>query len=526
MNGALFRALVLNEWRLRSRRLSSLVILLAVVGLSWLMVLDPATGSAMMVSKGQRFAYDSQALAFATTLIASLLFGLMSFYLARGRSQEDLRCGTAAALAATPVGNAQLLGARWLGAFGFLLSLGTAVMLTIWVLQLVRGEGPLQPLPYLQMLVLGLAPGLMFCASLAVLADAWAPLMGKRGDALYWLFWIAQFAFLPAALGQKPIVMHAWQVFDINGASPLLVGVSRLLDVSSISVGGGPFDSSLPVLRMPAGLWNAELVTLRVGSMLLALLPLIPAVLLFHRYSPDHAKPRHASGRSRMVRALQWLLQPVMRPLTWVLRQLMRASAGLPGLRGRWLADASLMLLSQPLLTLVMLGCSVATAVVPAVHLPAVLAGLLAAWGMAVADVSSRDLQSGTLSLVSAAPGGARERGWRQALVALGLGWLFTAPALLRWSTSAPRSAIACLAGLLFLSAAATLLGRMTQGSRTFLALFLFGLYLNMQKTGIPVLDMLGLSGMASIGSVAGYALAGVLGFVLLPVQARTPTAH
>ncbi len=519
MNGALFRALVLNEWRLRSRRLSSLVILLAVVALSWLMVLDPATGSAMMVSQRQRFAYDSQALAFATTVIASLLFGLMGFYLARGRSQEDLRCGTAAALAATPVGNAQLLGARWLGAFGFLLSLGTAVMLTIWVLQLVRGEGPLQPLPYLQMLMLGLAPGLMFCASLAVLADAWAPLMGKRGDALYWIFWIAQLAFVPAVLGQKVIVMHAWQVFDINGVSPLLVGVSRLLDVSNISVGGGPFDASLPVLRMPAGLWSTELVALRVGAMVLALMPLILAVLLFHRYSPDHVKPRHASARSRMVHFLQWLLQPVMRPLTWALRRLMRASAGLPGLSGRWLADASLMLLSQPLLALAMLGCSVATAVVPAAHLPAVLASLLAAWGLAVADVSSRDLQSGTLALVSAAPGGAHERGWRQGLVAFGLGLLFAAPALLRWSASAPLSTLACLAGLLFLSAAATLLGRLTQGSRTFLALFLFGLYLNLQKTGLAGLDMLGLSGVATTGSVAGYALAGVLGFALL--QAR-----
>ena len=72
------------------------------------------------------------------------------------------------------------------------------------------------------------------------------------------------------------------------------------------------------------------------------------------------------------------------------------------------------------------------------------------------------------------------------------------------------------MAGLLFLSAAAALLGQLTQASRTFLALFLFGLYLNLQKTGLAALDMLGLAGAASIGSVAGYALAGALGFALL----------
>lgn len=519
MNTALYKALVLNEWRLRSRRASSLVILLAVAVISWLMVLDPGRGSAMMVVNKQRIAYESQALAFATNLIASLLFGLAGFYLARGRTQEDLRCGTAGVLAATPVTGAQLLGARWLGGFGFLFSLGAVVMLTVWVLQLVRGEGPLQPLPYLQMLVLGLVPGLMLCASLAVLADAWLPLMGKRGDALYWLLWMLQFAFAPATLGRGGgLALSGWQVFDIHGMSPLLVSLSRLMDVSHISVGGAPFDPGLPVLHMPEGLWTSELVALRVGAMLLALLPLLPAVWLFHRYAPDRVKLRHPAGRSRLVLALQWLLRPLMRPFTRALGLLLVAAARLPGLPGRWLADVALVLLSQPLPTLAMLGGAVAGACVPPPALPAVLAATLGLWGLAVADVGSRDLQSGTLALASAVPGGAGERGWRQALAALGLGLLLALPALLRQ----PQAAPACVAGLVFLSAAATLLGRLTQGSRSFLALFLFALYLDLQKTGVPALDLLGLAGDASLLSAAGYAVAGVLGFAVLPWWRRT----
>jgi hypothetical protein len=521
VSAVVYRALVLNEWRLRSRRISSLVILLAVVAVSWLMVLDPKTGMAMMVTHKQRFVYDSQALAFATGLIASMLFGLAGFYLARGRSQEDLRCGTAAVLAATPVSNAQLLGARWLGAFCFLMSLGTVLMLTIWVLQLVRGEGPLQPLPYLQMLVLGLAPGLMLCASLAVLADAWAPLMGKRGDALYWLFWVAQFAFMPVMLEQGTVRLSGWQVFDIVGASPMLVALSRLLDVSSISVGGGPFDAALPLLHMPEGLWSHELVALRMGSMMLALLPLVPAVLRFHRYAPDLVKLRSRNARWRLVAALQWLLHPLMWPLLGVLRMLMRAAAWLPGLPGRWLADVSLVLLSQPLLALVMLVCAVASAVVPVEQLPALLAVLLGGWGVAVADVSSRDLQSGTLALACAVPGGAWERSWRQGLAAFGLGLLLSLPGLGRWWADEPARALAGTAGLLFFSAAAALLGRLTQGSRSFLALFLFALYLGLQKTGLAGLDLLGLSGDAQPGGALGYALAGALGFAALVVLPR-----
>ncbi len=517
MNTSLYKALVLNEWRLRSRRLSSLVILLAVVGISWLMVLDPNSGAAMMVTHKQRIAYESQALAFGTTLIASLLFGLAGFYLARGRTQEDLRTGTAGVLAATPVKSAQLLGARWLGAFGFLLSLGTVVMLTVWVLQLVRGEGPLQPLPYLLMLLLGLAPGLMLCASLAVLADAWLPLMGKRGDAIYWVLWMAQFAFVPVMLGDgSPARLSGWQLFDVNGVSPLLVAVSQLMDVKTLSVGGSPFDATLPVLHMPEGLWSSELVALRVGAMLVALLPLVPAVMLFHRYAPDRVKLRNPNSRWRLVQGLQWLLRPLLKPFTQALSLLLRASAHLPGLPGRWLADVSLVLLSQPLLALVMLAGAIACAVAPVLALPGLLAATLCAWGLAVSDVGSRDLQSGTLALASAAPGGAWERGWRQALAAFGLGLLLVLPGLLRVWSAAPTLALAAVAGLFFLSATATLLGRLTQGSRTFLALFLFALYLDLQKVGIPALDLLGLAGAASVSSVTGYALAGALGFSVL----------
>jgi hypothetical protein len=513
MNLLLYKALVLNEWRLRARRLSSLVILLAVVAVSWLMVLDPKSGMAMMVVDKQRIAYESQALAFASNLIASLLFGLAGFYLARGRTQEDLRCGTAGVLAATPVGNAQQLGVRWLGAFGFLLSLGTAVMLTVWVLQLVRGEGPLQPLPYLQMLVLGLAPGLMLCASLAVLADAWAPLMGKRGDVLYWVLWMAQFAFVPATLGQGALRLTGWQVFDIGGLSPLLVGLSQLMDVKHVSVGGSPFDAALPMLHMPEGLWSRELVALRLGAMALALLPLLPAAWGFHRYAPDRVKVG-TGGRRRLAALLRWMLQPLLRPLVLGLGLLLRAR--LPGVAGRWLADVALVLLSQPLLALSMLAGAVACAAVPAELLPGALAATLCAWGMAVAEVSSRDLQHGTLALASAAPGGALERGWRQALAALGLGLLLALPALLRWADDAPLQALACVAGLLFLSAAATLLGRWTRGSRTFLALFLFGVYLSLQKTGLAALDLIGVAGTASTASAAAYAVAGLLGLALL----------
>lgn len=521
MNTVLYRALVVNEWRLRSRRVSSLVVLLAVVALSWLMVLDPRSGLAMMVVHKQRMAYESATLAFGTTLMASLLFGLAGFYLARGRVQEDLRCGVAGVLAATPVGNAQLLGARWLGAFGFLLSLGGAVMLTVWVLQLVRGEGPLQPLPYLQMLALGLAPGLMWCASVAVLADAWAPLMGRRGDVLYWVLWVLQSAFLPATLGQGSVRLTGWQVFDVQGLSPLLVALSRLLDVQQVSVGGGRFDTALPVLHMPDGLWTPELVALRIGAMVVAVLPLAAAAGLFHRYAPDRVRPVTPAGRRRLAGMLHRLLGP----LVWLWRagvgQLLRAAARVPGVAGRLLADLGLVLLGQPVLGYALVAGMVAATWVPPAALPGVLAATLAAWGLAVADISAVEWQGGTAALTAALPGGARERRWRRAWVAVGLGWGVALPTLLRWAPAQPGAVVACLGGVAFLSVAGVVLGELTRGSRTFLALFLFALYLNLQRTGLPGLDLLGLAGDATAASSACYAALAGAGLLALMAGGR-----
>ncbi|MBB5203246.1 ABC-type glycerol-3-phosphate transport system permease component [Inhella inkyongensis] len=517
MNNTLFKALVLNEWRLRSRRLSSVVILLVVIALSWLMVLDPKTGYAMMVSAKQRMVYDSHTLAFGSTIIAIFLFGLFGFYLARGRSQEDLRSGTATVLAATPVGNRDLLLSRWVGSLGFLLALATALMLTIWVLQLVRGEGPLQPLPYLQMLVFGLLPGLVWCASLGVLSDAWAPLMGKRGDLLYFVLWMLQFAAMPATLTQAHPALSAWQVLDIGGVSPLLVRFVELTGRTSLSVGGGPFDPLLPLLQMPTDYWNAQLVALRLGAALLALLPLLPALALFHRYAPDKVKLRQQGARWRVV----VLTERLLRPLTRGFRLLFTLGAHLPGWPGRVLADLGLILLSQPLLGLGLLAAVPVGALLPAQHLPVALGLSLLAWGLAVADAGSRDHQSGLAPLAGATPGGSAERVLRSLGAPWVLGLLVCAPVLLRWLPEAPLRVLAAVTGLLSCAAASALLGFWTRGSRSFLVLFLFALYLSLQVRDIPVLDLFGLNDAANAGSALTHLAGGLVLSLALGLSAR-----
>lgn len=520
MNTTALSALVLNELRLRTRRLGSLLTLLVIVALTWLVVADPDSGRAMMVAGKQRIAYESMTLAFGTASLAGMLLGLAGFYLARGRTQEDLRCGTAGLLGAAPISNALLLFARWLGALAYLSALVLALMGASMVLHLLRGEGPLQPLVYLGTYVGVLLPLLMWVASMAVLADAWAPLMGKRGDLLYFLLWLAQGAALPIVMESGVSGLRLWMALDISGLSADILRMSQLLGLKHFSIGGSSFNASLPVLPMPEGFWTLELVALRLASAALALLPLLPALALFHRYSPDKVKARRA-GRRLMPMAL---LQRGLRPLSAQLARLLGLAARLPGWPGQVLADALLTLLAQPLALPLLLVAGIGASLCAADALPAWGLASAAAWGLLISDIAARDHQAGTTALGAAVPGGTGRRFLRQGLASLLLGLLFCGPVLARWLVAAPTSALALLAGLVFLSACASLLGQMTRGGRCFLALFLFGLYVASQARSMAWFDVLGFNGAATLVTAATYLGLGLVAAVLGHLHAQRNT--
>lgn len=509
MSALAFKALVVNELRLRVRRLSTLVVLLAVVLLSWLMVIDPASGEAMITVGDARVLYDSTALAAGTATLGSLLMGLAGFFLLRGRSQDELRAGSAAVLAATPVSNAQLLIARWAGGVVYLCGLMLTLLLTMCVLHAVRGEAAYEPGVYLQMYTLQLLPGLMFGAAMATLCDAWAPLMGKRGDLLYFVIWIAQLATLPASLGQPGI--PSWTLADTSGLALLPSRLEQITGQSNIEIGAGEFNAALPAIQLPAEFWTAQMVGMRMGSALLSLLPLLLALLLFHRFSPDKVRAPAAGQR---FAPLAWL-QRLLRPLASALGRLLPLAARLPGLAGQVLADALITLMANPL-ALLLLAAALATGMVCGrEQLPGVLAAAVAVWGVLISDISVRDHQSGTTALGAAVPGGTEGRYLRQWLAGLLLGLSFTAPVLLRWLAFNLTGALALLAGLLGLSAVANLLGRSTGTGRCFLALFLFAFYVSTQVRTAAWMDAVGFNGVANTASIGGYLLLGLVAVAL-----------
>lgn len=499
--------LAANEVRLRLRRLSTLVAVLAVVALTWAMISDVRTGSALMVVREARVLYTSSALALGSATMASLLFSLAGFYLARGRTGEDLRSGIGGVIGATPAGDALLVASRWLGAVGYLVLLLGAFMLTTFVCHLLRGEGPLQPLVYLETYSLMLLPMAMFAASCAVLCDSWSPLMGKAGDLLYFLVWMLLLSLGAAVEEGTRVSSLAW--LDFTGLANAMDGLRAQVATESLGIGMMNFDAALPPHELPQSMWSGEMVRARLLSALLAPLPLLPAVFLFHRFSPDRRGVSRA-GKARRRRSPLAVLDGWLRPLARGVQPLMRLAARLPGPAGQVLADAGLVLMTAPSAILVLAVCFTGGLLLPATVLPGLLLGAVAFWGILCSESTTRDAAAGCDGLSAAVPGGARRRFLRQWGAALLLGALFTGPIALRWSVAEPVRAFAVLGGVLALGGCAALFGLLSRTPRLFLGLFLFGLYVAIQAKGMAALDVVGFHGDASVASAAGYLAAGV----------------
>jgi len=496
--------LAANELRLRMRRLSTLVAVLAVVAVSWALIADAGTGKALMVTKDARVLYTSSALALGSAVMASLLFSLAGFYLARGRTGEDLRSGIGGVIGATPAGDALLVFSRWLGAAAWLVLLLGAFMLTIFACHLLRGDGPLQPLVYLQTYALMLLPMAFFAASCAVLCDSWGPLMGKAGDLLYFMVWIAQIS-IGAVLeeGGGP----GWiALFDFTGMADAMTSLRSHVSTASLGIGMMPFDAALPPVELPQWLLSGETVRARMLSCLLALLPLLPAVVLFHRFSPDRVK----AGKARRRRSPLALLNGWLRPLARAVQPVMALAARLPAPAGQVLADACLVLATAPSAILAIIACLLGGLLLPAAALPGLLAGAVAFWGILCSEAATRDFSAGCDALTATVPGGARRRFLRQWAAALLLGFVFAGAVLLRWSAEEPVRALAGAGGLVALAGCAALFGQLSRTPRLFLGLFLFGLYVMVNAKGVPMMDAVGFHGDANLQSATVFFVAGL----------------
>jgi hypothetical protein len=466
----------------------------------------------MMAIDDARVRYTSSAIALGSAGNAAALLCIGGFYLVRGRIAEDLRSGIAGVVAASPVDNSLLLFCRWLGGAAYLSLLAVAFLATMLVFHLLRGEGALELGIYLQTYAMLLIPAIVLAASCAILFDAIAPLMGKAGDVIYFLLWTFGLALAMDYLS-KDGRQTQMLLFDFSGLATAMWELKHYVPTDKVALGGADFNPALAPITLPALSWPVEAIWLRCVAAMVALLPLLPAFMFFHRYSPDRVKP----ARARKRRSPLELVNGWLRPFSSVVRPLFQFAASQRGMGGRVLADVALTFTAAPVAIVLILASALGAALIGKAELPGLLIAAVAAWGILACNVSTRDFESDCEAMTGATNGGTTQRYARHLAATIVLGLLFTGAVALRSVVSNPLLTLAVLSGVLSFSALASLLGRCSRSTRPFLALFLFWLYVATNARTVPIIDVFGFNGVATAETISIQLLvallAGMAGF-------------
>jgi len=497
----IIKVLAGNEVRLRLRRLSTLVTMFAVIAISWMMIPAPDSGMALISLNDARVLNTSGALAFGTASLAAILFGLGSFYLTRGRAKEDMRSGTGNIIAASQISNGLFLFSRWIGGVVYMISLTGALLGTTLVLHLIRGEGPIEITVYLQIYALLLLPMIFFGVSMGILFDSFSFLMGKAGDVLFFMIWMLQLILMTSVDPKGSAEFSPLMLFDFSGLVAGINTMQQIVHSSNLSIGVSEYNKALAPITLPHIVWSTQILLARLGAAFLAALPMLPAILMFHRYSPDRVKVSSASARRSPVAILNgWL-----RPLSRFVHPMFRVAGKLPGMAGQVIADIALTFVTSPLAIVLFVVFSMAALLVDSGKLPGLLMFAVVCWGIFISEISTRDHAANAENIAGTAHGGKTQRFVRQLLATNVMGFLFMGVIALRWSFDQPLRAAALVTGIVCLSALASAFGRLSRTPRTFIALFLFATHIALNDKNMAIMDMVGFNGSANIGSMTTY---------------------
>nr|WP_315468477.1 hypothetical protein [uncultured Undibacterium sp.] len=494
----LLQVLAMNEVRLRMRRLSTLVAVMAMIAISWAMIVDPKTGSSLMVIQQARVLYTSSALAMGSASMLSFLLALIGFFLVRGRIVEDIRSGIGCVIAATPVSNSLFLFSRWLGGVIYMLALIMVAMCSIMVLHALRGDGPIQVLVYLQTYLLVLGPMIVFAVSAAILFDSVPLLMGKAGDFIYFISWMFQLSIIAKIEEMSAGSLSAWLLMDFSGLVSTIVVLKTHFLTNHFSLGSSTFDPLVVPIALPVNMWSWQMFILRLSAAGLALTLLLPAVLLFHRFSPDKVKQSHARKRRSPLEILNnWT-----RPLAKQVQPLFTWAAHSANFMGQVTADIALTFVNAPFAIIALVVLTGLAAVCNLKAIPGLTVFAVAFWGVLISDNSTRDFQAAIEGMTGAVRGGAVRRYCRQLLATIVLGLLFTGVIIFRLSFVTPLFALALLVGIISVAALANSLGKLTNTPKTFMSLYLFTVYISTQADKAVMLDIFGFNQVTTLANV------------------------
>jgi ABC-type transport system involved in multi-copper enzyme maturation permease subunit len=535
MNNSVFTrlwAILRTDAVLRLRRTSTLVLMLFVSFLAYSSVPDPATGRGLFVINGARTLYNSASIAFATSMLLSLIgIGLFGFYMISNTIRRDVDSRVGNVLAATPMRSWEYIVGKFLGNVAFLSIIALMFMVAMMVMYAFRGEASFEMLVFVRTYGQMCISAIVFVAVVALVFESLPVLSGRVGDVGYFFVWVIMIAMplvqvesalaarrmsggdgsFPMTFSEIPMAVY----MDVFGMGTGMAGLNAQMPAANngFSIGASPFDPQLaPIVlqevRIPAAWLLVKLLSVLAMSSLLMF-----AYITFHRFDPTKVRASVRQSKRNIFAVINTALKPLTRMNTALWGMLPRMFGG-----NRFVCavavECLMLLTTKPVSMLLVAGLNIAAFVLPMANVQGVLLPLACvALVILSSDTALRERQRGTTGLVFSLPAMKLHFVWIKLLATFLFAMLLVVVPFVRIVLDSPNTALSLVIGMLFLSAAAVGTATASGTSKVFVVGALVLFYLSLSTGGAsPALDFGGWFGTADTGIQAVYAaLAGGL---------------
>src|SRR5436190_829461 len=497
-------AIVGADFRIRFRRVSTVIVFLLLSAFAYLWIPPPSTGRALIQINGRRAINNSGAIGLGTASIGMIFVGLFGYYVISNAIRRDVvsRCGLIAA--STPMRTGEYLLGKFVGNLTFLATFLCGFMVSSMVMLAVRGEARLDPFVFVEQYLLLTPAAIVFVSAVAVLFESIRWLSGKFGDVVYFFLWCTVIGLVAGNEASHGRISWA-RCFDFTGFGFMIDQMQHTLNTHSVSIGSSSFDPTKPTIIFPGLTLTREWVVPRLISLVTPLLLLPVAALFFHRFDPVRTGQVSGKGRRNWLGKIQNLFKPLSRRFVALLEV---AGRGGSILGAMWI-DAVLTLTLIPFAFVALVGITITSLVAPPVAtLPIVFAVL----AIIVSDVATRDGRAGTLASVRSIPRLRENYVWWKVGSTLLLSLFLCLAPLLRTISHGTMALGALLGGIVFVASMATALGIMTANPKTFIVGFLTFWYVVVNDKGLtPILDFAGFFGHSTTNTIAFYTTTSVI---------------
>lgn len=498
-------AVVKTDFLLRFRRPSTAVIFLILCAAAYLWIPAPSTGKALIQVEERRALYNSIALAIGTSTIFTLLMGLFGYYLVSNSIKRDIQTRTGFVLASTTMRNGEYLAGKFIGNIVFLAAITIGFLISSMIMQLIRGEAPLEPLTFIAFYLLMVPPLLVFISTVAIIFESTKFLSGKFGDVLYFMVWIFLIAF--SAIGSEhKHYPNFTSYFDSMGMGYLFGQMKTIIGSDSLAIGSTKYDMTKTPFVISGFPFRAEWIVPRLISLVWTIPFLLIPLARFHRFNPDRIKAGSRKIRYGFIGKINSLVKPVSAFITTPFSRIVN-SGSKPSFIRSVAAEILLTLQIYPAATVLIVFFTIFFLILSPSAIQNKLPLAFAAMVVVLADMATREKIIGTMPVVFAAPGLRRNFVFWKLMTAIILALAFTWVAVLKLLFIQPFSALALIGGTVFAATCATGLGILTSNPKTFIVLFLFFLYLVMNDGGHnSFFDFAGWFNQATISVISIYA--------------------